>query len=144
MAVTAVVIPQAPAATAQTIYASQATTASGSAGPFPVDFFSSAGITVAMSTASGTVDVYVQRLLPDGATWDDIAAFAQWAGVTYTTTGTYSLSFVNGGNTIQQQKDGSLTANSVVTVNFDGYWRIKWTLASQGTATFGIYGDFRA
>jgi hypothetical protein len=147
MAVTAVTIPQpAPgaAASAQTIYTAQATTASGSAGPFPVDFFSSAGITVGVTVCSGTLDVYVQKLLPDGATYDDIAHFAQWTTAIFTTTGMYSLSFVNGGNTINQQLDAGLAVNTVKTLHFGSYWRLNWVLGTNATATFGITGDFRS
>ena len=145
MAVTNVVIPRCESAIAQTLYASAATTTSGSAGPFPVDFFSSAEITVAVTTCSGTLDVYVQKLLPDGVTYDDIEHFAQWTQGAFTTTGTYTMSFVNGGNTINQQKAAGLAVNSVLTVHFGAYWRMLWVIAGTGgTSTFGIYGDFRA
>lgn len=138
-----VIIPQSLSAINQTIVPSALYTADDTAGPFPVDFFSSAEITVAVATCSGTLNVYVQKLLADNATYDDVAAFAQWTTGTFTTTGTYTLSFVNGGNTLNQQKDGALTANSVLTVHFGSYWRIKYDLGSAATATFAVYGNFR-
>jgi len=108
-----------------------------------VDFFSSAEITVAAASVVGTLDVYIQKLLGDNATYDDVAHFTQWGAAVYTTTGTYVLSFVNGGNTINQQKDAGLAAATVNTVNFGSYWRLKWVIGT-GPSTFGIYGNFRA
>lgn len=143
MAVTNVVIPQAAAATGQTIYASAATTTSGSAGPWPVDFWSSAEISVVVSTCSGTLDVYVQKLLPDLATYDDIAHYSQWT--TSSSTVTKTLSFVNGGNTLNTQGSAALSAGTVLTVNFGSQWRVLWAIAGTGaTSTFGVYGDFFA
>ena len=141
---TSVIVPQAASVANQTILASAARTSSDTAGPFPVDFFSSAEICVAVTSCSGTLDVYVQKLLPDNTTYDDIAAFAQWTTAVFTTTGTYVLSFVNGGNTINQQKASSLTANTVNTVHFGSYWRIAYTIAgTSATVTFGVTGSFR-
>ncbi len=142
MAVTAVVIPQADAATRQTLYTSAATTLSGSLGPFPVDFFASASISVVVTTCSGTLDVYVQKRLADNVTYDDIAHFTQW---TTGTTSTRTLSFVNGGNTLNSQGSGALAANTVLTVHFGGYWQILFAIGGTGgTSTFGVYGDFRS
>lgn len=142
MAVTAVVVPQADAVTNQTLYATVATTLSGSIGPWPCDFFASTEIQVVVTTCSGTFDVFVQKLLPDNTTFDDIAHFAQW------TTGTSStrvLSFVNGGNNLNTQADGTLTANSVITVHFGGYWRVKFAISgTNATTTFGVFGNFRS
>lgn len=144
MATTNVVIPKSASAVNQTIYAAQATAASGNAGPFPVDFFSSAEVTVAVTTCSGTLNVYVQKLLPDNATYDDIASFAQWTTAIFTTTGTYTLSFVNAGNTLNQQKSQSLTVNTALAVHFGAYWNIAFVVGGTGgTSTFGIYGNFQ-
>lgn len=141
---TNVVIPQCESAVNQTILASAARTSSDTAGPWPVDFWSSAEITVAVTTCSGTLDVYVQKLLPDNSTYDDIAHFAQWTTAVFTTTGTYTLSFVNGGNTLNQQQASALTANTVRTVHFGNYWRIAYTIGGTGgTSTFSVYGSFK-
>lgn len=119
-------------------------TASDTAGPWPVDYFSSAEIQVAVTTCSGTLNVYVQKLLPDGSTYDDVASFSQYTTAVYTTTGNKVLSFVNGGNTLNTQGSAALTANSVLTVHFGNYWRVNWVLAGTGaTATFAVYGSFK-
>ena len=140
-----VTIPKCDSAINRTLVPSAAYTASDTAGPFPVDFFSSAEITVAVTTCSGNLDVYVQKLLPDNTTYDDIEHFAQWTTGTFTTTGTYVLSFVNGGNTINQQKAVGLAVNTVNTVHFGSKWRINYVIAGTGaTVTFGVFGNFRA
>lgn len=140
-----VIIPQCAAATNRTILSTTTVTASNQAGPFPVDFWSSAEIMVAVTTVSGTLDVYVQRLLPDNETYADIAHFAQWTTGAFTTTGAYTLSFVNGGNTINQQQAAGLAANSVITVHFGANWRINYVLGGTSpTVTFAVYGSFRS
>ena len=139
-----VVIPQCESAVGQAIVPATAYTASDTAGPWPVDYFSSAEIHVAVTTCSGTLNVYVQKLLPDGSTYDDVASFSQYTTAVYTTTGSKVLSFVNGGNTLNTQTSAALTANTVQTVHFGNYWRVNWVLAGTGaTATFGVYGSFK-
>ncbi len=141
---TAVVIPQADSAINQPILASAARTSSDTAGPWPVDFWSSAEICVAVTTCSGTLDVYLQKLLPDNTTYDDIAHFAQWSTAVFTTTGTYVLSFVNGGNTLNQQTDAALAANTVRTVHLGNYWRVSYVIAgTSGTSTFAVTASFK-
>lgn len=140
-----VIVPQAPSVINRTLITSTAYTTSDNTTQFPIDFFTSADITVAVTVCSGTLDVYVQKLLPDNSTWMDIAHFAQWTTAVFTTTGTYSLAFVNGGNTIRQQTDASLAANTVITTNFGSFWRIKFAIGgASGTSTFGVFGNFSA
>ncbi len=141
---TSVVIPQADSAINQTILASAARTSSDTAGPWPVDFWSSAEIMVAVTTCSGTLDVYVQKLLPDDTTYDDIGHFAQWTTAVFTTTGAYVLSFVNGGNTINVQTDAALAVNTVQTVHFGNRWRVSYVIAgTSATVTFGVFASFK-
>ncbi len=141
---TAVVIPQADSAINQTILAAAARTSSDTAGPWPVDFWSSAEVVVAVTTCSGTLDVYVQKLLSDNATYDDIAHFAQFTTAVYTTTGTVALSFVNGGNTINVTTDGALAVNTVQTIHFGNSHRIKYVIAgTSATVTFACYASYK-
>lgn len=144
MAVFSVVIPKCDAATSQTILSTAngtAVTLSGTAGPFPVDFFSSAEITTAVTSCSGTLAFYIQKLLPDGVSWDDIACITSLTSSAQVKT----LSFVNGGNTLNILTNQSLTANTVLTVNFGSYWRIAWVVGGTGPShNFGIFGDFFA
>jgi hypothetical protein len=137
-----VVIPQAPTIAEASIVPAASYASSDTAGPWPVDFWSSAEIAVVVTQVTGSLDVYLQKLLPDGTTYDDIAHFAQWTTATFTTTGSYVLSFVNGGNTINQQKAASLTANTVNTVHFGSYWRVNYVIAT-GPCSFSVTGSFR-
>ncbi len=145
MAVTAAIVPQADSVVNQTLYAPALTSASGSIGPFPVDFFNYAEITVAVTTCSGTLDVYVQRLLPDNATYDDQAHFPQISTGTFTTTGTYSYAFGlnQAGGAWSQLKTASLVANATTSTFFGSYWNISYVLGTNATANFGVYGAFR-
>lgn len=141
---TSVIIPQADSVINHEILASSARTSSDTAGPYPVDFWSSCEIAVAVTTCSGTLDVYLQKLLPDNATYDDIGHFAQWTTAVFTTTGTYVMSFVNGGNTINQQKDAGLAVNTINTVHWGNYHRIKYVIAGDGaTVTFGVTASYK-
>jgi hypothetical protein len=139
-----VVIPQADSVINQTIVPAAAYTSSDTAGPWPADFWSSCEIVVAVTSCSGTLNVYFQKLLPDDATYDDIASFAQWTTATYTTTGTFIVSFVNGGNTINQSEDGAQTANTISTVHWGNRHRLKYTIAgTSATVTFAAYASYK-
>jgi len=141
MAVFNVVVPQAPTAIAQVILSSTngtGITASGSAGPFPVDFFSSAAITIAVTSCSGTIAFYLQKLMPDGVNYDDISCITSLTNSTETKT----LSFVNGGNTLNLRSNLGLAANTVLTVNFGAYWRVAWVSGAASVNSFAIWGDF--
>ena len=136
-----VTIPKCDSAINQTLVPSAAYTASDTAGPWPCDFFSSEEITVAVTSCSGTLNVYVQKLLGDDSTYDDIAAFSQYSNAT----GTKILSFVNGGNTLNTQAAAALAAGTVNTVHFGSKQRINFVIAgASATVTFGVFGNFRA
>jgi hypothetical protein len=132
------VIPQAVSVSQAVLVASAAYTVSDTTGIWPVDFFSAGEVSVVCTVGSGTLDVFVQKQLQDGVLFDDIAHFAQ-----ITTTGAQTLSFVNGGNTINAQKDAALAANTVITVAFGSYWRIKTVITGASpTFSFGVFGGF--
>ena len=145
-----VVIPQSLSTANQTIVSTTTAVSSTSTTWFPIDFFSAAEIKVAVTTCSGTLDVYLQRLVGQSYFTDDLYAdnfahFAQWSTGAFTTTGTYTLSFVNGGNSINQTSTIGVAANTIQTVNFGSYWRLGWVLGGASpTSTFTIYGSFRA
>lgn len=134
------IVPQAPSVSQAVLVASAAYTVSDTTGIFPVDFFSAAEISVVCTVASGSLDVFVQKQLQDGVLFDDIAHFTQ-----LTTTGALTLSFVNGGDTLNAQKDGALASNTVITVQMGSYWRIKTVIAgANATFNFGVFGGFEA
>lgn len=140
MAVNSVVLPQAQAVRA-TIYSDAALTTSGSAGPFPVDFFSSADVMVAVLSCSGTINVWLQKQMADGTTYADIAHITSLT----TSTETKAVSFVNGGNTVYIPGNQVLASGSVLTLHFGSYWRVAWQVSgTSATHSVGIYGEFRA
>ncbi len=144
MATFSTVVPQCDRASAVTIFSAGtgvATTSSGTAGPFPVDFFSSCDITSTVTTCSGTLQIWVQKRLPDGINFDDVACITSLTSSAEVKT----LSFVNGGNLINLKSDKSFASGTVITCHFGSYWRLAWTIAGTGPShEFGIYGDFRS
>ena len=139
-----VVIPQAESAINQTIVPAAAYTASDTAGPWPVDYYSSAELTVVVTSCSGTLNVYVQKLLSDNTTYGDIASFSQYTTAVFTTSGTKTLNFVNGGNLLRTETAAALTADSVLTVHFGNKWRVSSVIAGTGaTVTYGVSGSFK-
>ena len=139
-----VYVPRADSLSNWTLITSAAYTTSDSTNYFQVDSFSSAGITVVCTTCSGTLDVYVQKLLPDNSSYDDIAVFTYTSNV-FTTSGIRTLSFVNGGNSYHTDTDAALPAGTIVTAHMGARWRIKFAIGgSSGTSTFGVFGDFQA
>lgn len=131
------------------ILSAAARTVSDTTTAWPVDFFSSAEITFIVTSCSGSLNVYVQKLLPDNVTCQDIGAFPQIATATtsvsaITTTGTYTFSFVNGGNSIIRQESTALTNSTTLVCHFGNYWRINWVQAGTGaSANFGVWGSFK-
>ena len=140
MAVVTVVIPQALSINQAVIATSATYTTSNTYGPFPVDFFSSAEITTVVTVASGTLSVYLQKLLPDNVLYDDIARLA-----TFTATGAVTISFINGGNTLNAYASANLAANTINTVAFGSYWRLNAVLTGASASfSYAIFGNFRA
>lgn len=140
-----VFVPRAESIVNWTLITSAAYTTSNTTNYFQMDSFSSAGITVVVTTCSGTLDVYVQKLLPDGSTYGDIAAFPQYTTAIFTTTGARTLNFVNGGNAFRYETNAAITNSSIITAHMGGHWRINFAIAgTSGTSTFGVFGDFQS
>jgi len=73
-----------------------------------------------VSGTSPTMDIYVQRLLPDTTTWHDIAHFTQFTG-----NANRVMSMVTGGNKEEAQQAGSLAAATINSVAFGSTWRLS-------------------
>lgn len=73
---------------------------------------------------SPTLDVKLQKQLPDGATWQDIAAFTQFTG-----NANRVMHLTNGGNLEEAQAAGSLTAGTINGVPFGTIWRLYYVIA---------------
>ncbi len=95
---------------------------------------------VAVLSCSGTVNVWLQKLMADGSTFADICHITSLTN----STETKAVSFVNGGNTVYIPSNQVLASGSVLTLNFGSAWRLAWQLSAASTMSMGIYGDFFA
>jgi hypothetical protein len=105
---------------------------------FGVDGFSSAEITVTTGpNNSGNIDVYVQRQLSDGVTFDSIMKFAQITNAMPNAART--IGFVHGGN-LETSASQSIAA-SILATTMSGNWRIFVGLSAVAQ-TFGVFANF--
>lgn len=138
-----VIIPQSIRATNQTIIPAAAYSATFTAGPWPMDFFSEAELQFGVTVCSGQLDLVVQQVLADGAAVNDIA-HQRYATGTFTTTHTVFSAF-RAGNALRANST-SLAVGGIVTgtASFGAYWQIVATFGTNATATFGVTGNFRS
>lgn len=104
--------------------------------------FIGATILLDVTTASGTsptLNVYIQKLLPDDTTWQDIASFVQM-----TTTGKEYADLVHmDASVIATNADGALTADNTQVGLFGNEWRLKWVIGGTNPSfTFTVSGSF--
>lgn len=122
--------------------ASAAATSTGNTDLFQVSAFSAADILLDVTAASGTsptLDLYIQKRLPDSSTWQDIAHFAQNTG----SAGKQILSFVSSGNSIAAVQTDALTVNTVKTTLIGAEWRVRWVVGGTSPSfSFAVFGDF--
>ena len=128
----------------KTLLASVAIIASGTVNNTAVTFldpYKRAAVTLAISLktwhAGATLDVYIQRSLDGGVSWDDICAFSQITSAAMPN-GTYVADLILSGSSVADrvQVDGALAAHSVATV---GSWgdrlRVKTIAANLNGTT---------
>ena len=132
------------ASTQQTLVASNTitSTATSTGTIIGLDCFSIAELQLKISAASGTtptLDIYVQKLLPDGSTFDDLIHFTQ-----ATTTASYVATFTVGGNGMHTQAVRSLAAGSVRSnTSIGNTWRIDAVVGGTNPSfTWSLVGDF--
>lgn len=109
-----------------------------------IDCFSAADIHLNVTAASGTtptLDVYIQKLCPDGVTWDDLIHFTQ-----ATAAADYMANVVVGNSGVHTIAVRTLAAGTVQTKTTMGkIWRIDCVLGgSTPSFTFQVFGDFYA
>lgn len=124
-----------------TLLASTTSTASATAsGYFPVQGFTQAVVELSVTAATGTsptFDLYLQKRLPDGTNYTDLAHFS-----TVTTTGKQYLSLITGANAIAAQQDAALASGTVASIDFQGFWRLKWVIGGTNPSfTFAVYAS---
>ena len=91
-------------------------------------------VTAATGT-SPTFDLFVQKLLADAATWQDIAHFTQ-----ATAAGNQVMHMVTGGNKVEAQQTNTLAAATVNAVPFGSTWRLSALIAGTSPSfTFSLW-----
>lgn len=108
-----------------------------------VDNYSSADIFLTCTARSGTaptLNVYIQKLSPDGSTWQDIASCTQ-----VTATGNQSFTTISSSQVPFTPTDATLTQTTMKLAQMGSTWRLKWVLGgSSPSFTFAVYGNFYA
>ncbi len=133
-----------PSATNRTLFSgTAAATASGDSIP-GADSFTSADFFFKVTAASGTsptLDVYIQKLLPDNSTWQDIVHFAQ-----ATSTTNALCSFVsNASSAPAASQTASLTAGTQKATLLGKQIRVSYVIGGTNPSfTFSVWGDFYA
>lgn len=91
-----------------------------------------------VTAASGTTptfDLFLQKLLPDGVTWQDIGHFAQAI-----MTGNQVMHMVTGGNKVEAQQSNALAAATINAVPFGSTWRLSALLSGTTPSfTFSVW-----
>jgi hypothetical protein len=133
---------QIPAARLITLYASDAALGTGTVtsgditGLIP---YSMADIVVdATISGTTTLNVYVQKLLPNGS-YTDIISFTQISA----TGKRYAAFLPNAATADQAIQDAALTAGTIAKNSLGAVWRIKGVVAgASANAQFNVYADF--
>jgi hypothetical protein len=93
----------------------------------------------ANSGTSQTLDVFVQTLLPDATTWQDLAHFAQFT----TSNATHVASIVSGGDSIGVANQSDLAAATIKDFVLGDTWRVRFVIAGTNPSfTFAVHASF--
>lgn len=116
---------------------SLARTVSGvSATFYGLDWYGSVLVELAVTAANGTLDVFLQTLLPDGTTWTDLGKFAQ-----VTSASKRYLSLTSGGGLESAVQDAAMTTVGSRDFVFGEAVRVKYVIT--GTSfTFSVPAIF--
>lgn len=103
-----------------------------------VELYSQATLYLSVASISNTsADFYVQKLLPDGLTWQDLGHFAQVTGAS-----NQVMNMVSGGNLVEVQQSAAMAVSTVKSVPFGAAWRINVVIVGAGTTVFSLWGEF--
>lgn len=127
-----------------TLFTSATVTASVSGAKIPgVEKYTSALFQLEVGTVSGTsptLNVYIQTLLPDNSTWQDIVSFTQ---VTSSTSHQIAH-FVTGASSLAAVQTEALSAGTIKAISLGFYIRVRCVVGGS-TPSFGttvVYGNF--
>lgn len=121
--------------------AARAATTNSSGNEVGIEMYSQVIVELAVTVASGTtptLNVYLQQLLPDGTTWNDIGAFTQMTG-----TGTRVMAMVAGGNSEFAQGSGALTAGTMRATPLGDTHRVRAVIGGTNPSfTFSVVARY--
>ena len=134
--------PGSPSALLQTLYPSTTLTVTTSGNKFiGVERYTTALFFLVAATVTGTsptYDVYIQRLLPDNTTWQDIIHFTQ-----VTTTSNQIAHFVTGASSIAAVQTAALAAATTKAISLGGAIRAHVVVGGTNpSASIAVYADF--
>lgn len=133
-----------PSSFGATLFTSATVTASVSGAKIPgIEKYTSALFQLEVGTVSGstpTLNVYIQTLLPDATTWNDIVSFTQ-----VTSSTSHQLAhFVTGASTLAAVQTEALAAGSIRAMGLGCFIRVRCVVAGT-TPSFGttvVYANF--
>lgn len=135
-----------PSATGEPVFDAITTSAAGTTvitGTFPgLDNYTSVELFLVVTATSGTnptLDVYIQKLCADGATFTDLVHFGQ-----YTTASVNACaSLISQTANPYTATDATLAANTVKQDHIGNTWRIKYVVGGTTPVyTFQLFGNF--
>lgn len=133
-----------PSSFGATLFTSATVTASISGAKIPgMEKYTSALFFLSVGTVTGTsptLDVYIQTLLPDNTTWQDIAHFTQITS----STATRIIHFVTGASSEAAVETEALTAGTIKAIGLGCFIRVRCVVGGS-TPSFGttvVYANF--
>lgn len=127
------------ASTFQWVNAASLTVSDQTTGMVGIDNFNQATLYLKVTAISNTsADFYIQKLLGDGLTWQDLAHYTQFTG-----TGNRVLHLISGGNLEEAQQSAAM-AGTTKTAAFGGIWRLNVLIVGAGTTTFSLWAEMLA
>ena len=135
--------PGSPCAAAQTLFTSATIAATTSGSSFTgVERYTTAVFMLKVGTVSGTsstVDAYIQTLLPDGTTWQDIAHFTQVTS----STSNQIVHFVTGAASVAAVQTAALAAATIKAISIGHTIRAHVVIGGTNpSAVVAVYATF--
>lgn len=110
-----------------------------------VDDYSIADVYLTVGTVTGTsptLNMYLQKLSPDNATWQDIASCTQVTSSTQK----QSFTVISANQVPFTPKDATLTQTTMQLAAMGGIWRLKWVIAGTNPSfgSVAVWANFFA
>lgn len=107
--------------------------------------YSSADLYLTVGTVTGTtptLNVYIQKLSPDGVTWQDIASSTQVVASTQK----QSFTTISASQVPFTPTDATLTQTTMKLAQMGSIWRVKWVIGGTNPSfgSVAVWGNFYA